>query len=163
MSSPVLLSSPPMPHPERDPRRPDYRAFLAAYARAWQQFHDQPSEQHLAVLLAGEEILTRELLKPGKFDLGQAVMTPGARDAMETAGHIPPEFLLRHKHGDWGELDEDDKQANEQALRHGSRLLSAYRTRREDKLWIITEWDRRCAASPVVGSLPQAARPGGTV
>jgi hypothetical protein len=127
---------------ERDPRRPDYRAYLAAYARAWQQFHDEPSEQHLAVLRAGEEILTRELLKPGKFALGQAVMTPGARDAMATAGHIPPEFLLRHKQGDWGELDDEDTRANEAALRHGSRLLSAYRTRLDDKLWVITEWDR---------------------
>ena len=57
-------------------------------------------------------------------------------------GHIPPEFLLRHKHGDWGDLDPEDKHVNEEALRHGQRLLSAYHTRRSDKLWVITEWDR---------------------
>jgi hypothetical protein len=131
-----------MPPPETDFRPPDWRAYLAAYERAWRRYTDRPGEHTRQVLLAGEEILVRELLKPGKFDLGQMVMTPGARDAMGTAGHIPPEFLLRHKHGDWGELDEEDKQANEEALRHGSRLVSAYRTRREDKLWVITEWDR---------------------
>src|SRR5690349_18259051 len=97
-----------MPQLESERRTPDWRDYLAAYERAWQQFHDRPSEQHLAVLHAGEEILIRELLKPGKFELGQMVMTPGAQIAMTEAGHIPPEFLLRHKHGDWGDLDPED-------------------------------------------------------
>ena len=94
------------------------------------------------MLEAGARILTRELLKSGRFDLGYAVMTPNAREAMAEAGHAPPEFLLRHKHGDWGELDPDDKLANEAALRNGGRLLSSYRTRLDAKLWVITEWDR---------------------
>ena len=131
-----------MPQLERDQRPPDYRAYLAAYERAWWQYTDRPSEQARRILLAGEEILKRELFKPGKFELGQAVMTPGARDAMAIAGHIPPEFLLRHKHGDWGEVPPEDVEENERALREGSRLFSSYRTRREDKLWVITEWDR---------------------
>ena len=131
-----------MPSSETDRRPPDWRAYLAAYDRAWRQHTERPTPQTFHLLQTGEEILIRELLKPGKFDLGQMVMTPGARDAMQSAGHIPPEFLLRHVHGDWGELDDEDKQANDEALLHGSRLLSAYRTRREDKLWAITEWDR---------------------
>lgn len=61
---------------------------------------------------------------------------------MTEAGHIPPEFLLRHKHGDWGDLDPEDKQVNEQAQRLGSRRLSRYATRRQERLWVITEWDR---------------------
>ena len=69
-------------------------------------------------------------------------MTPGANDALLTAQHVPPEFLLRHMHGDWGELCAEDRRENERSLRVGSRLLSAYRTRREEKLWVITEWDR---------------------
>lgn len=36
----------------------------------------------------------------------------------------------------------EDKRVNEDALRHGQRLLSAYHTRLSDKLWVITEWDR---------------------
>jgi hypothetical protein len=132
-----------MPQPERDRRPTDYRAYLDAYARAWQRFQDRPSEENVRVLLAGEEILMRELLlKPGNFELGQLVSTPGAIEAMELAGHIPPEFLLRHKHGDWGELPPEDIAENERAVHEGSRIFSAYRTRREEKLWVITEWDR---------------------
>ena len=69
-------------------------------------------------------------------------MSPDAQDAMETAGHIPPEFLLWHKHGVWGVLDEEDRQANEDALLHGSRFFSRYSTRRHCRCWVITEWDR---------------------
>ncbi len=64
-------------------------------------YQQEPTPHSWAVLHAGEEMLYRELLKPGKFELGQIVGTPGALAAMERAGHIPPEFLLRHKHGDW--------------------------------------------------------------
>ena len=87
-------------------------------------------------------ILTEELGRPGKFELGQIVGTPGALEAMQTAGHVPPEFLLRHKNGDWGELPEEDVLENERALQYGSRLFSAYATRAGEKLWVITEWDR---------------------
>jgi hypothetical protein len=74
--------------------------------------------------------------------LGQIVATPGSLAAIDRAAHVPVEFLLRHKHGDWGQLDPEDVQANETALRTGSRLLSSYRTRLDEKLWVITEWDR---------------------
>jgi hypothetical protein len=82
------------------------------------------------------------LEQPGKFPLGLVVATPGALTAMAEAQHHPAEFLLRHKHGDWGELDPEDVQVNEDALRHDQRLLSAYRTRLDEQLWVITEWDR---------------------
>lgn len=131
-----------MAHPEREPTLPDWRNLLAAYERTWHHHHEHPTEQTLAVLMTGAEILVRELYKPGRFDLGMQVMTPGVRDVLNEAGHIPPEFLLRHKHGDWGELDDEDVIANDRALLHGSRLLSAYRTRLGEKLWVITEWDR---------------------
>ena len=121
---------------------PDYRTYLAAYEQAWRRYQAEPTPHNLGVLHAGEEILIRELLKPGKFALGQIVGMSGALTAIETAGDVPPEFLLRHKHGDWGELDEEDRAENERALVHGSRLFSAYSTRREEKLWVITEWDR---------------------
>ncbi len=128
--------------PESEPSQPDWQRYLAAYQRAWQTVQDNPTPANLAVLRTGEEILIRELLKPGRFPLGQLVMTPGADEAMTEAGHIPPEFLLRHKNADWGELDEFDKQQNDLALLHGSRLLSAYHTRLAAKLWVITEADR---------------------
>ena len=67
---------------------------------------------------------------------------PGATEALFAAQQIPPEFLLRHVHGDWGELCAEDRRENERSLRLGNRLLSAYRTRTDEKLWVITEWDR---------------------
>jgi hypothetical protein len=49
---------------------------------------------------------------------------------------------LRHKRGDRGEQDEHDRAKNERAVRDGSRLLFTYATRLDDRLWVITEWDR---------------------
>lgn len=77
-----------------------------------------------------------------QFPLGQTVATPGALDALEASGQTPLEFLKRHVRGDWGEVDEEDSEANDNALESGDRVLSAYRTRRGDRIWIITEADR---------------------
>jgi len=77
-----------------------------------------------------------------KFPLGQTVATPGALDALPQAGQSPAFFLDRHVQGDWGEVDAEDKRANDLALVQGERLLSAYRTLKGDRLWVITEADR---------------------
>ncbi len=74
-----------------------------------------------------------------KFPLGQVVATPGALEALEKAGQSAAEFLQRHARGDWGDVCEEDREANDQALLDGSRLLSVYRTSSGQKLWIITE------------------------
>ncbi len=80
--------------------------------------------------------------KSVRFSFGQVVATPGALAALREAGDVAYLFILRHVTGDWGDLDEEDCQANEDALRRGSRLLSAYRTSLGVKIWIITEADR---------------------
>jgi hypothetical protein len=77
-----------------------------------------------------------------KFPLGQTVATPGALRALQEAGQSPAEFLARHVQADWGEVCPGDKRLNDEALVQGERLLSAYRTRKGEKLWIITEADR---------------------
>jgi len=77
-----------------------------------------------------------------KFPLGQIVATPGVLQALQATGQHPLQFLQRHASGDWGELCEEDKQENELSLRHGFRILSAYRLSDGTKLWIITEADR---------------------
>ena len=51
----------------------------------------------------------------------------------------PHEFLVRHLSGDWGDLDEEDRSLNDAAVIDGSRILSAYTTRKGERLWIITE------------------------
>ena len=74
-----------------------------------------------------------------KFPLGQLLATPGALEALAESGQSPAEFLLRHVQGDWGDMSSGDKQLNEEALSDGSRIMSAYRTTKGTKLWVITE------------------------
>ena len=76
------------------------------------------------------------------FPLGQVCLTHGAIDALKRAGQLPEDFLARHVTGDWGALDIADKRTNDHAVNRGERILSAYYTNQEDKLYIITEWDR---------------------
>jgi hypothetical protein len=77
-----------------------------------------------------------------KFSLGRVVATPGALRALEEADHSPFDFIARHQAGDWSELCEEDKRENEFSVRNGFRILSAYRTRNNNKIWVITEADR---------------------
>jgi hypothetical protein len=84
------------------------------------------------------------------FDTGQLVATRGVVDL----ACKNPDFddfiqksLIRHASGDWGDVDKEDRQANNQALKEGTRLLSAYNDERFPKngvatIWIITEADR---------------------
>ena len=76
--------------------------------------------------------------------LGKVYGTMGAlvafAGALETDD--PDTYLARHANGDWGEVDEHDRRANEHALEHGLRVLSAYTLRTGERIWIITEADR---------------------
>lgn len=74
------------------------------------------------------------------FPLGQTVITPNAAASVEHADVLAA--LRRHASGDWGELGEEDRAANDRALVEGTRLLSAYRARNGTRFWIITEADR---------------------
>jgi hypothetical protein len=78
-----------------------------------------------------------------RFKLGQVVATPSALATLERLGKSFWHYISRHVNGDYGDLSEDDKQANEDALVDGSRILSSYILEGEGddtmKLWIITE------------------------
>ncbi|MFX1802078.1 hypothetical protein PWR66_00110 [Paraburkholderia sp. A1RO-5] len=77
------------------------------------------------------------------FHLGRTVATPGALDAMQRAGVLPLTLLVRHQCGDWGELDAEDRAANDRAVSEGTRILSAYQVGpNREKIWVVTEWDR---------------------
>jgi hypothetical protein len=80
--------------------------------------------------------------RTARFILGQVVATPGALEAMKESGESPAVFLDRHVRGDWGEVCEDDRRLNDEALSDGSRLLSLYTTGDGAKLWVITAADR---------------------
>jgi hypothetical protein len=82
------------------------------------------------------------MMRPPRFPLGRLVATPGALQALAEAGQSPMDFVERHQAGDWGELGEEDRQENEYSLQHGFRILSAYRTTNNVRIWIITEADR---------------------
>jgi len=79
---------------------------------------------------------------PFKFPLGRVVATPGAIQALEEAGQMPQVFLRRHVQGDWGEVCAEDKRLNDASVKDGTRILSAYYTSLQEKLWVITEADR---------------------
>jgi hypothetical protein len=80
--------------------------------------------------------------KPVCLPLGQLVATPGALAALEKAGQSYLEFIARHQRGDWGEVCGEDWALNDEAVGNETRILSAYRTAKQEQLWIITEWDR---------------------
>jgi hypothetical protein len=74
------------------------------------------------------------------FQLGRMVITPNSLDQLTPADI--QRGLHRHQAGDWGELDEHDREENETALRTGLRLFSVYRATNGVTFWIITEADR---------------------
>jgi hypothetical protein len=73
--------------------------------------------------------------------LGRLLATPGALARLADAGVSPAALLVRHMAGDWGDVDADDRRANDRAVRDGDRVLSAYQTS-AGRVWLITEWDR---------------------
>ncbi len=84
------------------------------------------------------------------FNTGQIVATRGVYDLAcqnPDFAKFVQKSLNRHVKGDWGDVDDEDKQTNDLALKEGTRLLSAYN---DDcfpqhgvaTIWIITEADR---------------------
>jgi hypothetical protein len=86
-----------------------------------------------------DTIIITPVLPATKFPAGQILITHNAAD------RIPPtevaRGLSRHLAGDWGELDPEDIQSNEDALLDGGRLLSAHGDG-EDRFWIVSDRDR---------------------
>lgn len=75
-----------------------------------------------------------------RFPLGRVVATATAAATLDQDSILAG--LRRHASGDWGEIDEHDRHANEAGLRDGDRILSVYRDSRGTRFYIITEWDR---------------------
>lgn len=130
---------------EHEPPWSSYQEFLSAYERARQTWERNRDPHTHAVLETGLQFLHEEL-QPGTPELGRLVMTPGADETLRTARQVPLEFFVRHKNGHWGELPEEDVRENEWSLQNGACLFSGYRTRTDEKLWVIIEWDRRVTA-----------------
>lgn len=85
------------------------------------------------------------------FALGNIVATRNVWeliDTNESFSQFVTICLSRYIANDWGDLCEEDKETNDYAVDHGERLLASYVIPEEvegvfeDRLWIITEWDR---------------------
>lgn len=64
-------------------------------------------------------------------------------NALQTLDHASiHEALSRHQRGDWGDLTDEDHEANTSALQTGGSLFSLYHDNRGTKFYIITEPDR---------------------
>ncbi len=74
------------------------------------------------------------------LNTGTVHVTQGAR--RELSMNCVLEALFRHMAGDWGDLVEEDRMANDEAMCFGGRILSAYVDHHQLKFWIITEADR---------------------
>ena len=79
------------------------------------------------------------------FPLGNVVITTNAlntlTEANPEASYEMVKILGRHQYGDWGIVDNEDKSSNDDAVKNGSRILSAYEIE-GIKVWVITEYDR---------------------
>ena len=76
------------------------------------------------------------------FSLGSTRSTPAALAAILDSGQSPSGFLDLHRMAYWGDLEPEDRAANDAALRDGGRLLSKYHTAKGVALYVITEADR---------------------
>ncbi len=76
-----------------------------------------------------------------QFPLGRIVATPGVLQLFNSQTNVLTGLLARHQSGDWGQLSNEDWQANEEAIEHGWRIMSVYRVA-DIKVWVITEADR---------------------
>jgi hypothetical protein len=80
-----------------------------------------------------------------KVQLAALMMTPGVQSLIAEDRHAAKDIataLRRHANGDWGDVCQEDKNLNDEAVTRGMRVLSAYNVTGGTKIWIITEADR---------------------
>ena len=76
-----------------------------------------------------------------KFRPGKVCATPAVIEKVD--GEYAMAALVQFLQGDWGLCDRHDWQVNEDALKHGGRLMGVYALPNEsDNFWIICEADR---------------------
>jgi hypothetical protein len=97
------------------------------------------SKKHPNVQKVDAEYFTN-LRKKGKslFSLGQVYATPAVLAHLEKHAMYPSALLGPHCHGEYGQLDEEDRQANDDALIYGGRILSVAGIENE-RIYIITD------------------------
>ena len=75
------------------------------------------------------------------FKLGKTVCTNRIAETIGIRGAI--DYINRHVAGDFGDLCDEDKDMNNSAIKNNNdRILSAYTLPNDEKIYVITEWDR---------------------
>lgn len=74
------------------------------------------------------------------FRLGKIVTTPKALERLTQQDIL--NGIKRHQAGDWGEVDEYDRQMNHRALAQGGCLCSVFCSANGIAFWLITEANR---------------------
>lgn len=82
------------------------------------------------------------MMRKSLFKLGNVCATPGALELLQGDVQLAHLLVTRHQGGDFGDVDEHDRNLNAEAVRLGGRILSAYKLPLAETLWIITEADR---------------------
>jgi hypothetical protein len=76
------------------------------------------------------------------FQMGRTVVTANANESLSDADIR--NALALHQSGKWGNIGFNDYRENNNALKNGSRILSAYVSGGGEKFWVLTEADRSC-------------------
>ena len=77
-----------------------------------------------------------------KFPLGVLLLSASVHRLVNEGKIDPLPLLHRHMRGDWGNMDDEDKQINDDAISTDCRLFSAYQVPPHYRVWVITEADR---------------------
>lgn len=84
--------------------------------------------------------MTKAIIASTKeIPLGEIVITTNAQRHVSHFAVIAA--LMRHRQGDWGDVPPEDARLNDDALKNGDRILSAYYSGKT-RFWVITESDR---------------------
>lgn len=86
------------------------------------------------------------------FKTGAVCVTCGLKTYMESghAGEVMA-CLNRHLSGDWVDLSHDDKQTNDDAVKHNNdRICSAYILSNGERIYVITEEDHSVTTALLV-------------
>ena len=80
------------------------------------------------------------------FNLGKITVTNNVRDAMKndiSFAHFVNMSLGRYANHDWGNVDEEDAEANKEAIEDGGHIYGCYEYKKDlsKTIWIITEPD----------------------
>ena len=78
-----------------------------------------------------------QVQKLPKFQPGRVCVTAAAAAVLAPADIL--RAIARHVAGDWGQVDEHDRQVNERALRTRGQLMSVFQASDGADFWVITD------------------------